>query len=146
MSNFTLISNLPGDNSVQQPFDNAMIPPQQPNDIKMINTIMTELQQVSLTGCTLLKPAQPQMIPQQQPQMIPQQTMDKPSLYDNLHVPVLIGTLYFLFSLPYYKKILFRYIKFLFKSDGNYNINGYLFTSITFGTIYYMINTILLTY
>lgn len=63
--------------------------------------------------------------------------------YDEIHAPLLLIILYFFFQLPFLKKSLNNYIPFLFSNDGNYNINGYLFTSMLFGSIYYVIMKIL---
>ena len=60
-------------------------------------------------------------------------------MYNEIQVPLLIIILYFLFQLPFFKKLLYTYIPFLFLNDGNYNINGYLFTSIAFGMLFHFI-------
>jgi len=58
-------------------------------------------------------------------------------IYDEIQTPLLVSVLYFLFQLPFFKKFLYKYIPFLFSNDGNYNINGYLFTSILFGILFH---------
>lgn len=61
-------------------------------------------------------------------------------LYSEIQYPLLICIIYFLFQLPIFRKKLFYLIPFLFTQDGNYNVNGYLITSILFGvTIYILI-------
>lgn len=60
-------------------------------------------------------------------------------LYDELQVPLLIAVLFFLFQLPIFRKFLFNYFPFLFFKDGNINIYGYLFKSILFGLLYYLL-------
>lgn len=60
-------------------------------------------------------------------------------MYNEIQTPLLIAVLYFLFQLPFFKKLLFTYIPFLFSNDGNYNINGFLFTSITFGILFHFL-------
>jgi hypothetical protein len=61
-------------------------------------------------------------------------------LYSEIQYPLLICIVYFLFQLPIFRKKLFYLIPFLFTQDGNYNVNGYLITSILFGvTIYILI-------
>ena len=68
------------------------------------------------------------------------QTIDSlDAMYNEIQVPLLIIILYFLFQLPFFKKTLYTYIPFLFLNDGNYNINGYLFTSVVFGMIFHFI-------
>jgi hypothetical protein len=63
-------------------------------------------------------------------------------MYNEIQVPLLLAVMYFLFQLPFFRKILFGYFPVLFSTDGNMNINGFLFTSALFGLIYYMINKI----
>jgi hypothetical protein len=64
--------------------------------------------------------------------------------YNTIQIPILLAILYFLFQLPIFKKTLYKYLSFLFLSDGNYNINGYLFTSCLYGFFYYLINLFIL--
>ena len=61
------------------------------------------------------------------------------SLYDELQAPLLLAVLYFLFQLPFFKKLLFKYLPFLCHTDGNYNFNGLLFCCALFGFIYYLL-------
>jgi hypothetical protein len=61
------------------------------------------------------------------------------SLYDELQIPLLLGVLYFIFQLPVVRKTLCTYLPFLFHTDGNFNINGYVITSALFGLIYYVL-------
>jgi hypothetical protein len=63
-------------------------------------------------------------------------------LYDEIQIPLLICILYFLFQLPIFRRLLFKYFPVLFFKDGNINIYGYLFTSILFGTMYYFISKV----
>ena len=62
------------------------------------------------------------------------------SVYDELQAPLLLAVLYFLFQLPIFKKMLFKYIPFLCHTDGNYNLNGLIFTCALFGFIYYSLS------
>jgi len=64
-------------------------------------------------------------------------------MYSTIQLPILLATLYFLFQLPFFRKQLFSFIPFLFSSDGNYNINGYLFTSALFGFMFYILNNVI---
>jgi len=64
------------------------------------------------------------------------------NIYNEIQTPLLLAVLYFLFQLPFFKKLLYTYIPFLFLNDGNFNINGYLFNSILFGFIFYLLNKI----
>jgi hypothetical protein len=61
-------------------------------------------------------------------------------IYDELQIPLLIAVLYFLFQLPFFRKILFNYMPFLFSPDGNLNINGFVFKSLLFGLLFYILN------
>jgi len=62
------------------------------------------------------------------------------SLYDELQAPLLLAVLYFLFQLPFFKKLVFKYLPFLCHNDGNYNFNGLIFTCGLFGFIYYSLS------
>jgi hypothetical protein len=64
------------------------------------------------------------------------------SLYDELHSPLLLALLYFLFQLPFFKNTLFKSLPFLCSKDGNYNFNGLIFTCSLFGFIYYSLSKI----
>ena len=62
--------------------------------------------------------------------------------YSEIQTPLLLAVLYFLFQLPFFRKNLYTYFPVLFSIDGNFNINGFLFTSILFGLIFYLLNKI----
>ena len=64
-------------------------------------------------------------------------------VYEQLKIPILIAVLFFVFQLPFTKDLFLKYAPMLFKNDGNYNLYGYLFTSLSFGTLYYIITYIL---
>ena len=63
-------------------------------------------------------------------------------MYNEIQTPLLLAVLYFLFQLPFVRKNLYTYFPVLFSVDGNLNINGFLFTSILFGLLFYMLNKI----
>ena len=63
-------------------------------------------------------------------------------MYNEIQTHFLLAVLYFLFQLPFFRKSLFTYFPILFSTDGNLNINGFLFTSILFGLLFYMLNKI----
>jgi hypothetical protein len=63
-------------------------------------------------------------------------------MYDEIQTPLLLAVLYFLFQLPFFRKFLYSYFPILFSKDGNLNINGFLFTSILFGLLFYVLNKI----
>ena len=66
------------------------------------------------------------------------------NIYNEFQTPLLLIVLYFLFQLPIFKRLLFKYLPFLFLTDGNININGLLFSSVLFGSTFYSINNVLL--
>jgi hypothetical protein len=63
-------------------------------------------------------------------------------MYNEIQTPLLLAVLYFLFQLPFFRKFLFHYFPGLFSNDGNFNINGFLFTSLLFGLLFYLLNKI----
>lgn len=58
---------------------------------------------------------------------------------DNLQTPIIIGILFFIFQLPFVKKLLKKYAKFVFLEDGNISTIGMLFKSLLFGLSYYIL-------
>jgi hypothetical protein len=64
-------------------------------------------------------------------------------MYNEIQVPLLLALLYFLFQLPIFKKTLYYYLPIIFSKDGNYNINGFIFTSCLFGFLFYILNKII---
>jgi len=63
-------------------------------------------------------------------------------MYNEIQTPLLLAVLYFLFQLPFFKRFLFGYFPVLFSNDGNFNINGFLFTSVLFGLLFYLLNKV----
>jgi len=61
-------------------------------------------------------------------------------MYNEIQTPLLLAVLYFLFQLPFFRKFLYSYFPILFSNDGNLNINGFLFSSVLFGTLFYGLN------
>jgi hypothetical protein len=59
--------------------------------------------------------------------------------YDELQTPVLIGILFFLFQLPVIQKQLCKLLPSLFNKDGNPSLSGYVFTSVSFASVYYFL-------
>ena len=142
-------------------------------DETTISQIVNGLQQASVAGATSLPsrdiPLQTEQLttdPQIQPNFIPE-TVNRDyindnandnienyynaekrnnaldSLYDELQAPLLLSILYFLFQLPFFKKTICHYLPFMCHTDGNYNLNGLIFTCSLFGFIYYFLsNTI----
>jgi hypothetical protein len=63
-------------------------------------------------------------------------------MYNEIQTPLLLSVLYFLFQLPFFRKFLYNYFPILFSNDGNLNINGFMFSSILFGLVFYGLNKI----
>ena len=58
-------------------------------------------------------------------------------VYDDMQAPLLLSVLYFVFQLPIMRKMIFKYLPFFCNNDGNYSLNGLIFTSSMFGFIYF---------
>jgi hypothetical protein len=63
-------------------------------------------------------------------------------MYNEIQTPLLLAVLYFLFQLPFFRRFLFSYFPILFSNDGNFNINGFLFSSVLFGLLFYLLNKV----
>jgi hypothetical protein len=63
-------------------------------------------------------------------------------MYSEIQTPLLLAVMFFLFQLPFFRKILYNYFPVLFSNDGNLNINGFLFNSVLFGLLFYLLNKI----
>ena len=61
-------------------------------------------------------------------------------LYDELQGPVMVMILFFLFQMPFVKKLLVKQIPTLFSADGNYTLTGYIATTVMFGGAYFGLN------
>jgi len=66
------------------------------------------------------------------------------SFYDEIQIPLLLIITYFIFQLPIFKSTLFRYLPFLSNKDGNMNVQGFIVTSILYGSSYYFLSKIIL--
>jgi len=60
--------------------------------------------------------------------------------YKEIQMPLLIAVQYFLFNLPIIRKYLRGFVPNLFKADGNPNLYGYVFNSLLFAFMYYLLN------
>jgi len=63
--------------------------------------------------------------------------------FDELKIPLLICCLFFIFQMPFYKQNLHKHFKFLFQSDGNMNLYGYLSSSILFSVGYFILHKLI---
>lgn len=61
-------------------------------------------------------------------------------MYSEIQAPLLLGALYFLFQLPFFRKFLMNFFPVLFSLDGNLNIKGFIFMSGLFGLTYHLLN------
>lgn len=64
-------------------------------------------------------------------------------MYDELQIPILIGIIYFMFQLPFFRKHLFTFLPSLFNKDGNPKLSGYAFNSLLFALFFYVIKKLL---
>ena len=64
-------------------------------------------------------------------------------IYDELQMPILIGILFFMFQLPFFRKYLMSFLPSIFNNDGNFTLKGLIVTSTLFATSFYTIKKIL---
>ena len=64
-------------------------------------------------------------------------------IYGEIQNPLLLTVLYFLFQLPFFRKLLFQYFPALFNKDGNFNLSGFVFSSVLFGLFYYLLEKVM---
>lgn len=64
-------------------------------------------------------------------------------IYDELQMPILIGILFFIFQLPFFRKHLMRILPSIFNNDGNYTLKGLMVTSSLFASSFYTLKKIL---
>ena len=63
--------------------------------------------------------------------------------FNEWQIAILLSLIYFLFQLPFIRVLLTTYIPMFFFKDGNINIYGNIFMSLTFGLIYYLLALLL---
>lgn len=56
-------------------------------------------------------------------------------LFEDFYFPILAAILFFIFQMPIFSHMMFKYFKFLHNTDGNLTNIGVLFKSIVFGAI-----------
>lgn len=64
-------------------------------------------------------------------------------IYDELQMPILIGILFFMFQLPFFRKYLMRILPSIFNNDGNFTLKGLMVTSSLFASSFYTLKKIL---
>lgn len=65
------------------------------------------------------------------------------NIYEELHAPVMIAIMFFVFMMPSVRSFLFRSFPFLLQNDGNPTIGGYAYTAFLFGGSFWVLNKIL---
>ena len=61
----------------------------------------------------------------------------KEVVYDELHTPILLAALFFMFQLPFVRSFMMKIVPMVFSADGNYNLYGYVLTSLLFAGTFY---------
>ena len=59
--------------------------------------------------------------------------------YDEIQTPLLIMIMFFLFNMPNFKKSMRNNFPLFFFKNGNYNLKGMIFNTLSFGGFYYII-------
>ena len=65
------------------------------------------------------------------------------TLFNEMKLPIIIALLFFLFQLPAVKKHSKNMFPYLFKNDGNPNLYGYMFNSVMFASMVYVLLQVL---
>jgi len=60
--------------------------------------------------------------------------------YEEFQIPIIIAILFFIFQLPIFNNMLIKFIPKLSDNSGNLKMQGFMFKSILFGFIFYMIS------
>ena len=61
------------------------------------------------------------------------------SFYNEFQLPLLIAVLYFLFQIPIFRKTVKKILPSLYGNDANPNLHGYLFNSVLFASVFYIL-------
>lgn len=61
------------------------------------------------------------------------------SLYDELHLPILVMVLFLLFQMPFVQKKMLRFFPSCFRTDGNMTMGGHFLKTVLFGGLFYLI-------
>ena len=117
-------------------------------DIPMETTHIVNDQQVQPNFVP--PPPVPQYIPDENPERLLEmnkarniQSNSVDLLYDELHVPLMLAILYFIFQLPVTHKYLKSALPFIYKSDSNFSFVGYVTISIIYAITFYAINIVM---
>jgi len=161
MSNTTNLFELPGKQNEVEPSIN--VPSLDPNTI---NSLVNGLHEISESGLTQLpsrditmntdqividEKLQPNYIPSPPiKNYIPHQDLSNivikeknshllDDYFTEFHSTIILIILYFIFQLPIIKNKLYLFLPILFKHDHNYNLQGLIFMSVSFGFCYYLL-------
>ena len=167
MSNTTNLFELPDKQSESESLNISSSTNIPSLDSNTIHSLVNGLQEISESGLTQLpsrditmntdqividEKIQPNYIPTPHTtNYIPQQNLSNiivkeknNNLFDDyfieFHSTFILIILYFIFQLPIIKNKLYVILPMLFKHDHNYNFKGLIFTSISFGICYYLLN------
>lgn len=64
--------------------------------------------------------------------------------FDELHIPILVALLYFVFQMPIVNTLIFKRFAFLaiYKEDGNFNLTGLTLKCVLFGFLFYSLSKV----
>jgi hypothetical protein len=67
--------------------------------------------------------------------------------YERLQIPILVALLFFIFQMPVFNTFLRKNFTFLalYNEDGNFNLMGLIFKSALFGSLFYMMQQLIVT-
>ena len=139
--------------------ESSGVPSSQIDEQKVMNELVSGIQQASASGATALPSRDiPNFVPQteQQPDYIQNTDTEQDILarrmksqnsrdsleilYDEFQIPIIICLLYFIFQLPVVKSKFLSVLPSLYNMDGNPNLTGYIINSAFFGMAYYVIS------
>lgn len=61
-------------------------------------------------------------------------------LYDEIQTPLFVMLLFFIFQMPFFQKIMIRYLPSLFSKDGHPTFGGFIIKTLLFGISFYGMN------
>ena len=119
-------------------------------DIPRETTHIVNDQQVQPNFVPPPPPAIPQYIPDETPERLLEmnrarntQSNSVDMIYDEMHIPLMLAILYFIFQLPITHKYMKSALPFIYKSDSNFSFIGYITVSILYAVSFYAINVVM---
>ena len=61
-------------------------------------------------------------------------------LYDEIQTPLFVMLLFFVFQMPFFQKMMIRYLPSLFSKDGHPTFGGFIVKTLLFGVSFYSMN------